>query len=187
MDPMMMASLASMLGGAAQSGDFSQFGLVGGLASRPDPDDTYRLTRGRLRKSIKGEESRREPLYAAELANLMKMMEQQDKARSEVGRAESAQRRSILDRERSAMGGLSSSLASRGLTNTTFADTARRGLAGQTNAELGDLSGNFAGLYSNLALQKGGAFSNLADFYNRRNVGDRDLFQKKFGVWEQYG
>ncbi len=150
-------------------------------------DKSYRGTRKRLRKSIRAEQRHMQPHFAAEEDRLKQALGQHDVARAEAGRVGRASKQQALDREQQLMGQLSSGLASSGLSNTTGGLNARRGVAADTTRRLQDVDSMLGQLFSNLAIQKGGAFGDLAGFERRKGDYTRDVFGRKQNIWANYG
>lgn len=80
-----------------------------------------------------------------------------DVARSEAGRLAGASRRQALDTETRMAGQLGSQLQASGLGNTSIGANLQRGLAADTSRRLQDIDAGLAGLYGDIAQQRGQA------------------------------
>lgn len=165
------------IGAAADIG----MGLLG------SSDDSYRTTRERMRKTIKGEQERRSGLAASQYSNLQKMVGSYDKARGEVADLGRTGRQQILDQQTRAQGAIEGGNIFHGMNASTVAQQARRGLSYDTSQALAGLQAQLAPIFSNLQLGKGQAYGALGNFFQQQSEGNKDIFQAKMNVWENYG
>lgn len=84
-----------------------------------------------------------------------------DKAKSEFSRAFDGQKQGIIDREQEDIGAATQSLVNRGLGNTSYLESARRGIGRRTSRALQEITDRIAGGMAQLEVGKGNALAGL--------------------------
>jgi hypothetical protein len=80
-----------------------------------------------------------------------------DKAQSEIGRVGRASKRQAIDSETQQRGQLGTQLSNAGLQGSSIAMNAQRGLAAQTQRRMQEIDAMLAGLYGDIATNRGQA------------------------------